>query len=182
MENLSEQNTQDGINKYHCSQCGLYFGPGLTSFKIKSKFKRRREGKRREISSKKRCVCVGSTNIQLKCLKCGKSKTIPLRELPCKKRNDANQSIKYLGTPNLPKKLFSDSPSLNSRFSTPRRSMLNLHKPMTPGSVNLPIINKPSKSAKKSFRMRAKTLVEMNKINRKDKEPDLFFFFIICMM
>merc|ERR1712034_135527 len=127
----------------------------MTKVKVKSKWKR--NGNDNDATTKKRRACGGANFVQLTCLNCGTLKKISLQK-PClkKKKIVEQNNLKDFSTPNVAKKLFSNSPYQ----STPVHLLQKLSKSSTPSSVNLPIINKPSKSAKKSFRMKPKTLIQ----------------------
>jgi len=162
------ETVDDGFTQ--CKRCGIYYGPGTASFKIRSKWKRMGVGKDRKIKRKKR----SRGDIEVKCLCCGMVKFKPLAKLPPKvcvgKRKET-------GIHDLAKKLFIDSPHVKSALGTPSHLIERSRAIVTPGSVNLPIIDKPSKSARKKFRMKPKTIMGPTSGGKKaSQEPDLFSF------
>ena len=148
-----------------CRTCGVYYGPGCTQFKIRSKWKRKKEGKKR-----KKSACG---KIEIKCLYCGTLRYKPLAKLPKK----IPETREETGIHHIAKKLFTETPHAKNRATaTPSHLVERLKATTTPGSVNLPIIDKPSKSARKKFRMKPKTIIGSNAEKKSQKEPDLFSF------
>lgn len=154
-----ERLVQDKIyENYQCQQCGIYFGPNRTRFRVKSKRRKKKQN--------------NSTYIQLECLNCKMIKTIPLKK-SCVKRNRSEDNEKRdVKTPTLATKLF----SANSSYQVTPEHLGKEFNQTTPSSIDLPIIDKPSKSAKKMLRMKPKTLAELNKTKKNQREPDLFSF------